>query len=269
MGELQGKTAVVTGGGGALGGAISRALASAGAGVAIWDIAGDAASVMQDQIMSAGGWACAFACDVTKESSIRATLNQTLDEFQNIDILINGAGGNRPQATASSERPFFDLLPEDLRQVSDLNFFSTVLVSQAVGAVMARQWSGCIVNIGSIAGMRPLTLTSVYSAGKAATANFTQWLAVYMAQEVSSKVRVNAIAPGFILTDQNRYLLEDPVTGEETERGRQILAHVPVRRYGTPEDVAAAALWLVSDAAQFVTGAVIPVDGGFTAYAGV
>ena len=269
MSDLQGKVAVVTGAGGALGGRIALGLARRGAAVAIWDMAADAASKTQDEIVGLGGWACAFGCDVTNEASIRGALEQTLQEFDTVDILVNGAGGNKAQATTTDERSFFDLVPDDLRQVADLNFFSIVMVSQIVGQVLARRETGNIVNIASIAGMRPLTRVSTYSAGKAATVNFTQWLAVYLAQEVSPEIRVNAIAPGFILTDQNRYLLVDPETGEVTEMGRQILSHVPAGRYGDPEDVVGAVLWLISDAARFVTGAVIPVDGGFTAYAGV
>ena len=265
---LKGKVAIVTGGGGAIGGATAGSLAAEGAAVAIWDLDGGAASVMQDRIMADGGWACAVACDVTMPASVRGALGQTLEEFGRVDILVNGAGGNRSAATTSADRPFFDIDPAELQGVVDLNYTSTVLVCQAVARVFAAQGAGAIVNIASIAGIRPLTRTSAYNAGKAATLSFTQWLAVHLAREYSPGIRVNAVAPGFVLTDQNRFLLVGP-DGGTTERGARILDHVPAGRYGEPEEVASAILWLASAASRFVTGAVVPVDGGFTAYPGV
>jgi NAD(P)-dependent dehydrogenase (short-subunit alcohol dehydrogenase family) len=150
-----------------------------------------------------------------------------------------------------------------------LNYLAAVLPSQAVGRGFAKRERGAIVNIASVAGLRPLTRSVAYSNGKAALVSFTQWLAVHMAKEYSPNIRVNALAPGFVLTEQNRFLLVDPVTGQPTERGRQVMVAVPMARYGTPEEMVGAVLWLVSEAASFVTGAIIPVDGGFSAAAGV
>jgi len=186
-----------------------------------------------------------------------------------VDILINGAGGSRKEATTSHELEFFDIKPEVLCEVMHLNYLSAVIPSQEVGRIFAWKKSGVILNISSIAGILPLTRAIAYSNGKAATNSFTRWLAVYMAQNFSPEIRVNSIAPGFVLTQQNRFLLMDEKTGKFTERGRKVLASTPMNRLGEPSEIVGAALWLVSEKASFVTGAVIPVDGGFSAYSGV
>jgi len=250
-------------------GAIADALAAAGAGVAVWDLDGEAASRRQDRIMAAGGWACAFPCDATVEASVAAALRQTLEEFGRVDLLVCGAGGNRKEATTSPDQAFFDLPEPALRSVTDLNYLSAVLPGQAVGRVFAEQGEGAIVNIASISGLLPLSRVFAYSAAKAAVINLTQWLAVHMARTYSPRIRVNAVAPGFVLTDQNRYLLVDSERGELTERGRAVVQRVPAGRLGEPEDIVGAVLWLLSDEARFVTGAVLPVDGGFLADSGV
>jgi NAD(P)-dependent dehydrogenase (short-subunit alcohol dehydrogenase family) len=185
------------------------------------------------------------------------------------DMLINAAGGNHPRATTSADRPFFDLDADDLRFVFDLNGIGTMLPSQVFGRRMAEQGRGVILNVSSMNAFRPLTRIPAYSAAKAAVSNFTQWLAVHMAKEYSPHIRVNAIAPGFMLTDQNRYLLTDKETGELTARGRAIIEHTPQGRFGTPEDLLGTILWLLSPASQHVTGIVVPIDGGFSAFSGV
>ena len=207
--------------------------------------------------------------DVLNPESLSAAATAVVNTLGPVDGLVNVAGGNKPAATASAERPFFDLLPEALRSVTDLNLLGTMLPCQTFGRQMAERRSGAIVNIASIAGIRPLTRTPAYCAAKAGVANFTQWLAVYMAQTYSPTIRVNALAPGFFLTNQNRYLLTDEKTGALTPRGQTILDHTPMGRFGDPPEIAGVVLWLLSPASSFVTGAVVPIDGGFTAFSGV
>jgi NAD(P)-dependent dehydrogenase (short-subunit alcohol dehydrogenase family) len=192
-----------------------------------------------------------------------------LREFGAIDALINGAGGNHPKATTNPQYPFFDIPPDTLRFVFELNLLGTILPSQVFGKVMAEKKEGTILNISSMNAFRPLTRIAAYSAAKAGVSNFTQWLAVHMAQEYSPKIRVNAIAPGFFLTEQNRFLLTEKETGVLTPRGKTIISHTPLGRFGEPADLLGAVLWLLSPASAFVTGVVIPVDGGFSAFSGV
>jgi len=267
--SLKGKVAVVTGGGGAICGEIARAYAAAGAAVAVWDIRSDAAKATADQIVDSGGMAVPVTCDVTDRASIELATQTSLSELGAIGILVNGAGGGRKDSTTSSELEFFDIHPDALMSSIALNYLSVVFVSQVVGRVIAAKKQGAILNIASIAGGVPLSRAVAYSNAKAAVINFTQWLAVHMAHTYSPAIRVNAIAPGFVLTDQNRFLLVDPATGGITERGEKIIAGVPAGRYGTPCEIVGAALWLVSDSASFVTGAVVNVDGGYSAYSGV
>jgi NAD(P)-dependent dehydrogenase (short-subunit alcohol dehydrogenase family) len=199
---------------------------------------------------------------------LNAACERASDSFGHIDFLVNGAGGNHPKATTSAEVPFFDLPEDAIRFTFDLNFMGTFLASQAFGKVLAEQKSGAIVNIASMNAIRPLTRIPAYSAAKAAVANFTQWLAVHMAQEYSPQIRVNAIAPGFFLTAQNRFLLKED-NEELTPRGRQIIDHTPMGRFGKPEDLIGTVKWLLSADAEFVTGIIVPIDGGFSAYSGV
>jgi NAD(P)-dependent dehydrogenase (short-subunit alcohol dehydrogenase family) len=209
------------------------------------------------------------AANVTDSSSLGVARDQCLDCFSRIDALVNGAGGNLPEATTSEERRFFELAEPALREVVDLNLMGTILPCQVLGEPMARQGDGVIVNITSMNAMRPLTRIPAYSAAKAGVANFTQWLAVHMAQEYSPRIRVNAIAPGFLLTEQNRFLLTYGDTERLTPRGTSILAHTPMRRFGEPADLVGTLLWLLSPAASFVTGITIPIDGGFSVFGGV
>ncbi|MDH4138573.1 MAG: SDR family oxidoreductase, partial [Anaerolineae bacterium] len=201
--------------------------------------------------------------------SLSVAAQRVTEAFGHMDILINGAGGNKEEATTSDERSFFDLPTDAIRWVFDLNFMGTLLPSQIFGRYMVKQDSGWIINISSMAAFRPLTRTVAYSPAKAAVSNFTQWLAVHISQNYSDRIRVNAISPGFFLTEQNRFLLVDEHTGELTERGRAIIDHTPTGRFGDPEDLIGAVLWLLSDGASFVHGAVIPIDGGFSAFSGV
>jgi NAD(P)-dependent dehydrogenase (short-subunit alcohol dehydrogenase family) len=267
--SVQGQTAVVTGGSGGLGNVMAHALAQAGANVVIISRRAEAAQAVADAIKQAGGHALAIAADVINRADLEQAHERILATFGPVDILVNGAGGNQPAATTSAERSFFDLDNEAIDTVFDLNFSGTLKSCQVFGRTMAERKTGCIINIASMNSLRPLTRIPAYSAAKAAITNFTQWLAVHMAQEYSSDIRVNAIAPGFFLTDQNRFLLTDKETGEYTPRGQTILAHTPMARMGEAEDLIGSLLWLASPAARFVTGIVVPVDGGFSAFSGV
>ncbi len=266
--DISGRVAVVTGGAGVLCATICRALARSGAKVAVLDLNPEAAQKLASEICSAGGEAIHVACDVLDKASIESAAGDVIARYGRVDILINGAGGNRPQATTNPEQSFFDLPAEALRAVFDLNLMGAILPSQAFGRIMADQHSGVILNISSMNAFRPLTRIPAYSAAKAALSNFTQWLAVHMAQGYSPDIRVNAIAPGFLVGEQNRRLLlnED---GSLTPRGQAILDHTPMKRFGKPEDLIGAVLWLVSPASAIVTGIVVPLDGGFSAFSGV
>ncbi len=266
---LQGKVAVVTGGGGVLCGAMSMALGQAGARVAVLDLFPEAAQKVVERLKANGDDAIAIKCDVLDKASIEAARDTVMGAFGRVDILVNGAGGNKKQATTSAELPFFDLPADAVQGVFNLNFIGTLLPCQIFGRLMAEQKHGVILNISSMNAFRPLTRIPAYSAAKAAVSNFTQWLAVHMAQEYSPNIRVNAIAPGFFLTEQNRFLLTDEASGELTPRGQTIINHTPMGRFGSPEDLAGALLWLLSPASSFVTGIVLPVDGGFSAFSGV
>ena len=267
--DFTGKAAVITGGGGVLCSVLARALAQCGASVAVVDINLPAAEKVSDEIRTQGHQAIAVQADVLDKESLSAAAQRVTEAFGHIDILINGAGGNKKEATTSDELSFFDLPADAIRWVFDLNFLGTLLPSQIFGRYMLKQGSGCIINISSMAAFRPLTRTVAYSPAKAAVSNFTQWLAVHISQNYSDRIRVNAIAPGFFLTEQNRFLLVDERTGELTERGQAIIDHTPVGRFGDPEDLIGAVLWLLSDGASFVHGTVIPIDGGFSAFSGV
>ena len=267
--DIRNKVGVVTGGAGVLCSTLCRALAAAGANIAVLDLNAEAAESLAADIRSNEADAIGVACNVLDKSSIEAAAQAVLEHVGHVDILINGAGGNKPQATTNPEQSFFDLPADALRWVLDLNLMGTILPSQVFGRLMAEQKSGVILNISSMNAFRPLTRIAAYSAAKAGVSNFTQWLAVHMAQEYSPEIRVNAIAPGFFLTDQNRFLLTDKETGALTPRGQSIIGHTPMQRFGAPDDLLGAVLWLVSPASVFVTGVVVPVDGGFSAFSGV
>jgi NAD(P)-dependent dehydrogenase (short-subunit alcohol dehydrogenase family) len=267
--DLTGHTVLITGGAGILGGEMACALVGCGADVAILDRDTSLADRLLNRVESEPGRAGIFYGDVLQPESLRVAADTIGAEFGPVDMLINAAGGNSPGATTRSDLSFFDLPEEALRFVVDLNLLGTILPCQTFGRSMAERGEGVIVNISSMNATRPLTRIPAYSAAKAAIGNFTQWLAVHMAQEYSPKIRVNALAPGFFLTEQNRFLLTEESSGELTARGRAIVEHTPMGRFGTPEDLLGTLLWLLSPASAFVTGTVIPVDGGFSAYSGV
>jgi NAD(P)-dependent dehydrogenase (short-subunit alcohol dehydrogenase family) len=267
--DLAGKVCVVTGGGGVLCSAISQSLARLGAKVAVLDLDAGAAQSVVDAITEAEGTALAFLCNVLEKASLEKARDAVQAAFGRVDILVNGAGGNKPQATTNPQQSFFDLPADAVNFVFNLNFLGTFLPSQVFGQLMVAQGEGVILNISSMNSFRPLTRIPAYSAAKAGVSNFTQWLAVHMAQEYSTKIRVNAIAPGFFLTEQNRFLLTDQESGKLTERGQKIIDHTPAGRFGDPDDLIGTIVWLISPAAAFITGVVVPIDGGFSAYSGV
>lgn len=264
--DFSGKTVVVTGGCGVLCSAMARGFAEHGANVVLLDRLAERGIKCADEI---GPQAMAVYGDVLDREALVEAAEQVREHFGPASILINCAGGNRAEATTSEERSFFDLPPDVLSDVVSLNLMGTIMPTQVFGRLMAEQGEGAIINISSMSAFRPMTRVPAYSAAKAAVSNFTMWLAVNVAQDFSPGVRVNALAPGFFLTGQNRYLLIDDETGDMTERGQDILNHSPMGRFGTPEDLIGPVLWLASPAAAFVTGVVLPVDGGFNAYAGV
>jgi NAD(P)-dependent dehydrogenase (short-subunit alcohol dehydrogenase family) len=267
--DLSGKVAVLTGGGGVLCGMMSRGLAEAGVKIAVLDIVPEAAQTVVDDVVASGGDALAVTCDVLTKSTVEEAAEKILDAYGQVDFLVNGAGGNKKEATTSADVSFFDLPDDALRWVFNLNCVGSMLPSQVFGKIMVEQDAGVILNIASVNSFLPLTRIPAYSAAKAAVANFTQWLAVHMAQEYSSHIRVNALAPGFFLTTQNRFLLTDEETGGLTPRGQTIIDHTPLARFGDPKELMGTVIWLLSPASEFVTGAVVPVDGGFCAFSGV
>ncbi len=268
--NFEGKVAVITGGSGVLCSTLALALGRQGAAVAVvGHNHPEKAQAVADRIVAEGGWALGEAANVLDKGSLAALAERVLETFGRIDILINGAGGARKEATTSEDLSFFDLPEEAVRWVFDLNFMGTFLPCQVFGRYMAGQGGGAILNIGSMGAYRPLTRSVAYSAAKAAVVNFTQWLAVHMAQEYSPGIRVNALVPGFFLTEQNRFLLYDQETAALTERGRRIIAHTPMGRLGQPEDLVGPALFLLSDLAAFVHGTSLIVDGGISAFGGV
>ena len=267
--DFDGKTIVITGGTGVLGGEIACALVGCGANVAVLDRNPNLPEELKKPMDAGPGKYMVVYGDVLKRELLESAAADIREAFGEIDTLINAAGGNHPKATTSADASFFDLPDEALRFVFDLNIVGTILPSQVFGRFMTETGEGIILNISSMSAFTPLTRIPGYSAAKAGVSNFTQWLAVHMAQEYSPKIRVNAIAPGFFLTKQNRFLLTDEASGELTERGRRIIDHTPMGRFGKPEDLLGAVYFLLSPASQFVTGIVMPIDGGFAAYSGV
>ncbi|MCB8981594.1 MAG: SDR family oxidoreductase [Ardenticatenaceae bacterium] len=267
--NFSGKTIVITGGTGVLGSEMACALVGYGANVVVLDRNPDFPEALKQPIEAGPGKYLVVYGDVLKRETLETAVTHINAAFGDVDVLINAAGGNHPQATTNADTPFFNLPDEALRFVFDLNMVGTILPSQVFGQRMAQRGAGVILNISSMTAFTPLTRIPAYSAAKAGVSNFTQWLAVHMAQEYSPYIRVNAIAPGFFLTKQNRFLLLDKESGELTQRGQQIIDHTPMGRFGAPEDLLGAVLWLISPAAAFVTGVVLPIDGGFSAFSGV
>ena len=267
--DFTGKVAVITGASGVLCSTLALALGQQGAAiVAVGHAHMDRAQDVARQIVSGGGQATAVQADVLCRDSLEGLARQTLDAFGRIDILVNGAGGAKAEATTSETLSFFDLPEDAVRWVFDLNFVGTFLACQVTGRQMVEQGGGSILNIASMGAYRPLTRSVAYSAAKAAVVNLTRWLAVHMAQEYTPHIRVNAIAPGYFFTEQNRFLLLDE-EGGLTERGQRILDHTPMGRFGEPEDLLGPALLLLSEAAPFVHGVTLAIDGGVSAFGGV
>lgn len=282
--DLSGKNAVVTGGGGVLCSGFSKTLAKAGAAVAVCDLRLDAAEKVAEEIRQNGGNAIAVEMNVLDKKSVEAARDVIYDKLGQVDILLNGAGGNNPKGQTSKDtltpediaeldengtidgiKTFFDLDPDGISFVFNLNFLGTLIPTQVFARGMAKT-GGTIINVSSMNSFRPLTRIPAYSGAKAAVSNFTQWLAVHFAPV---GIRVNAIAPGFFLTEQNRTLLTNP-DGSLTPRSDKILTHTPMKRFGTPDDLDGTLLWLADEKfSAFVDGVVIPVDGGFAAYSGV
>ena len=267
--DMSDKVVVLTGGAGVLCSEMASALVEAGAKVAVLDIDEDSMARLDDDVQDWEGEFMTVKTNVLEKESLREAVERIKDRWGRIDVLINGAGGNSSKATTSEDQSFFDLPEEGVQQVFNLNFLGTFLASQVFGEEFVEQGAGEILNISSMNAFTPLTKIPAYSAAKAAVSNFTQWLAVHMSQNYSTDIRVNAIAPGFLLTEQNRYLLIDEETGELTERGQTIIDHTPMDRFGDPEDLLSTVLWLLDDGSEFVHGAVIPIDGGFAAFSGV
>jgi NAD(P)-dependent dehydrogenase (short-subunit alcohol dehydrogenase family) len=276
--HLKNKTCVITGGGGILGASMAEALAAAGLKIVILDLNLDAAKKVADQVAQKYNvQAEGIAASVLDKSSLEEAKKQINSRFGKIDFLVNGAGGNSPKATTKSEEfipgaenvwenSFYGLEVEGFRQVFDLNFLGTLLPTMVFTTDMIEAGKGAVINISSMNAIKPLTKIPAYSAAKSAINNFTEWLAVHLGK---TGIRVNAIAPGFFLTNQNRFLLTDEKTGELTPRGHKIIGSTPMGKFGNPEDINGTLLFLLSDFSEFITGIVVPVDGGFSAFGGV
>lgn len=266
--DISGQVAVITGAGGIICGTLAKEMAKKGVKVALLDLFLESAEKITEEIKAAGGDAIAIKADVLDRASLQAAREKVLEKFGRVDILVNGAGGNKPQATVTKDSDFFHLDLDAFKWVFDLNVTGAVLTTMVFGEVMAEQKSGNVINIASMSSYHPLTNTVAYCGAKAAVANFTEWMATHFNQNYSNNIRVNAIAPGFLLTNQNRYLLTNE-DGSATDRGQRVLAKTPMGRYGEPEEMAGPVMFLCSEAASFINGAVLPVDGGFSSYWGV
>jgi NAD(P)-dependent dehydrogenase (short-subunit alcohol dehydrogenase family) len=267
--SVQDQVAVITGGGGVLCAEMAYALGEAGAKIVLMDIGEQGMARVAAKLDAMGVENMSIKTNVMDKANIELAAEKILERFGRVDILINGAGGNKPTATTSVDRSFFDLPEDAIRWVFDLNFMGTLLPSQVFGRLFAEQKSGNIINISSMNAFTPLTRIPAYSAAKSAVSNFTQWLAVHMSQNYSPDIRVNAIAPGFLLTDQNRFLLTNEADGSLTARGQTIIDHTPAGRFGGADDLVSTILWLTAPSSKFVHGIVVPIDGGFSAFSGV
>lgn len=265
--SIKNKVAIVTGGGGALGGSISKSLLEAGAKVAILDIREENLKARLDEFNELGDVA-GFVCNVLDETSLVEVREKVLQKWDKIDILINAAGGNIPGATIAEDQTIFDMKISDYKKVTDLNLDGTVLPSLVLGEALAKSGSGSIINISSMATFSAITRVMGYSVAKTGVNIFTKWMASELALKFGEKVRVNAIAPGFFIGDQNRAVLINP-DGTYTDRSKKVLARTPMQRFGKVEELNGAVQFLCSEAASFITGTIIPVDGGFSAFSGI
>ena len=266
--NLQGKTVVLTGGAGVLASQMANGLVKSGANVVLIGRTESSLEKLADQFKSEGYNVMTLVADVLQKTQLEEAREKILSQFGKIDVLINAAGGNMPGATISPDQTIFDLDMADFEKVNQLNLNGSVIPSLVFGKTMADQQSGVIINLSSMAADRIITRVAGYSASKAAITNFTKWMAVEMAQKFGEGIRVNAIAPGFFIGNQNRALLTN-ADGSYTERGNTIIQNTPMGRFGEAEELIGATLFLCSDAAKFITGVVLPVDGGFSSFSGV
>ncbi|MDR1258585.1 MAG: SDR family oxidoreductase [Tannerellaceae bacterium] len=266
--SIAGKVALISGAGGVLGGSIAGSFVQAGARVVALDIRQEPLDRRVEELTAAGGEAIGIVCNVLDIESLEKAAEKVLSHWGGIDILLNIAGGNIPGATLAPDQPLFDMKVSDWEKVTSLNLNGTVYPSMVFGKIMARQKKGCIVNISSMTAYSAVTRVPGYSAAKSGVSNFTQWLATEMALKYGDGIRVNAIAPGFFIGDQNRAILLNP-DGSLTERSQKVLAKTPMRRFGDIMELNGAVQFLCSPAASFITGAVLPIDGGFSAFSGV
>lgn len=266
--SIEGKVAVITGAGGVLGGSIAKSFVRAGAKVAALDIRQEQLDIRIEELTAEGGEAIGIVGNVLDIESLRNVAKEIIRKWGKIDILLNIAGGNMPGATLDTDQPFFDMKISDWEKVTNLNLNGTVYPSMVFGELMATQKHGCIINVSSMAAYSAITRVPGYSAAKTAVSNFTQWLASEMALKYGDGIRVNAIAPGFFIGDQNRAVLINP-DGSLTDRSKKVLAKTPMGRFGDISELNGAVQFLCSAAASFITGVVLPVDGGFSAFSGV
>jgi NAD(P)-dependent dehydrogenase (short-subunit alcohol dehydrogenase family) len=266
--NIENKVTILTGGGGILASAMAKGFLQAKAKVVLLDINEANLKAKVESFRNIGYEVTGFQCDVLNEASLKETYQKILDKFKRIDILINAAGGNMPGATAELDQNVFDLQIDQLKKVIDLNLQGTILPTIIFGKTMAEQKSGSIINISSMASYRAITRVMGYSVAKAAVDNFTKWMAVELALKFGDGIRVNAIAPGFLITNQNRTLLTNE-DGSLTERSKAVMNVTPFKRFGEPEELVGTVIWLASDAAKFVTGTTVPIDGGFNVFSGV
>lgn len=266
--NVENKTVLLTGGAGILGGEMAKGFLKAGAQVVLLDINEERLGQKVRELKTVSPYVLALQCNVLDEQSLLHAKDEVMKNLGRIDVLINAAGGNVASATVGPNQTIFDLTVENIRKAHDLNFWGSVLPTFIFGKEMVKQGKGSIINISSMASFRAISRVMGYSAAKAAIDNFTRWMAVEIAKKFGAGVRVNAIAPGFLLTEQNRSLLTNE-DGTLTERGKAVIAMTPFGRFGNPEELVGTILWLASDASQFVTGVVVPVDGGFSIYSGV
>ncbi len=265
---MKGKVAIITGGSGVLGSALAKGLAREG--MKVFILARNLAKINDklDEFKAAGLDVEGLRGDVLDEAAMAKAREEVLSKVGKIDILINGAGGNMRGATIMPEQSVFDLSVDDFKKVNELNLIGTLIPSLCFAKPMTENGQGCIINISSMAAALPLTRVVGYSASKAAVDNFTRWMAVEMANKYGEGIRVNAIAPGFFVAEQNRKLLLND-DGTLTARGETIISQTPMKRFGKPEELVSTVLWLCDDRSSFVTGIVVPIDGGFSAFSGV
>jgi NAD(P)-dependent dehydrogenase (short-subunit alcohol dehydrogenase family) len=266
--SLKDKVIIVTGGTGILGNSFVDAIVEAGGAVGILGRNEKVANERADAINKNGGNAIALIADVTNENQLIAAKEKTLAHFGKIDGLVNGAGGNMPEGALLPNQDIFSMNLQGMKKVMDLNVWGTVAPTHIFGEAMAKNGKGSIVNISSMNSKRAITRVLGYNMGKAAVDTFTQWYAVELANRYGDKIRMNALAPGFFLTEQNRSLLTKP-DGGYTERGELVIRQTPFKRFGNPDELKGTLVWLLSDASKFVTGAMICVDGGFSIFGGV